>query len=261
MKKTWKTLGMAVLSIGILAGCGSQVAQTESGATIIEEGKLTFAVSGEFKPFSYMDENNELTGYDVEVGNAIAEELGLEPVAEKIKFASIISSVKSDRVDIAVASHTINDKRLEEVNFSTPYYYSGPQIFTRPDSDIETVEDLTDMEVAVSKGSTYQEDAAEYTDNIATYDSDITALRALADGRHDAVITDFITGKEAIGEGFEIEGRELLGRSEQAVAVSKEDEQLLEDINEALETLREDGTLTELSKKYFGEDISVDPEE
>ena len=57
MKKTWKTLGMAVLSIGILAGCGSQVAQTESGATIIEEGKLTFAVSGEFKPFSYMDEN------------------------------------------------------------------------------------------------------------------------------------------------------------------------------------------------------------
>ncbi|PMY00302.1 amino acid ABC transporter substrate-binding protein, partial [Pseudomonas sp. MPR-R5A] len=84
----------------------------------------------------------------------------------------------------------------------------------------------------------------------------VVALEALANGKHDAVITDFITGKEAIGAGFKIEGKELLGKSEQAIAVAKENEELLEKINAALEKLHEDGTLAEISKKYIGEDIT-----
>jgi polar amino acid transport system substrate-binding protein len=92
------------------------------------------------------------------------------------------------------------------------------------------------------------------------YDSDVTALEALANGRHDAVITDFITGKEAIGAGLEIEGKELLGRSEQAIAIAQDNDELLEKVNEALETLRENGTLKEISEKYFGEDITAKPE-
>ncbi|SIC41405.1 amino acid ABC transporter substrate-binding protein, PAAT family, amino acid ABC transporter membrane protein, PAAT family [Mycobacteroides abscessus subsp. abscessus] len=146
------------------------------------------------------------------------------------------------------------------MNFSIPYYYSGPQIFVRPDSSAKSLDDLKDLEIAVSKGSTYADSAEEVTDNIIFYDSDVTALEALSRGKHDAVITDFITGKEAIGSGMEIEGKELLGRSEQAIAVAKENEELLDQINEALEKLHEDGTLTEISKKYIGEDITKDPE-
>jgi polar amino acid transport system substrate-binding protein len=149
---------------------------------------------------------------------------------------------------------------LKEVDFSTPYYYSGPQIFVRSDSTVETLDDLEGMEIAVSKGSTYAETAQGVTDNVQQYDSDVVALEALNKGKHDAVITDFITGKEAIAAGLNIEARELIGRSEQAIAVSKENEALLDEVNKALETLREDGTLKKISEKYFNTDITSDPE-
>jgi polar amino acid transport system substrate-binding protein len=141
-----------------------------------------------------------LTGFDIEVGRAIAKELGLKPVEKRIKFKGIVEGVKTGRADAAVASRTINPQRAKQVAFSTPYYYSGPQIFVRPDSKIKTVEDLKGKEVAVAKGSTYAAVAEKYTKNIKMYDSDITALKALAGGRHDSVITDFVTGKTAAKE-------------------------------------------------------------
>jgi polar amino acid transport system substrate-binding protein len=130
----------------------------------------------------------------------------------------------------------------------------------RPDSGIETVEDLKGKEVAVAKGSTYADTASQYTSDLKMYDSDITALKALSTGRHDAVITDFVTGKSAAKEGFDIEGRQLIERSEQAVVIPKDNPQLLIRVNEALENLRKDGTLSKISQKYFGEDITTNPE-
>jgi polar amino acid transport system substrate-binding protein len=246
-----------------LAACGSDDASTSGadGMELINDGEFVYASSGEFKPFSVTEPDGTMTGFDIEVGAAIAKELGLEPVQKKMKFGSIVESVKAGRVDAAIASHTITEERLEHVSFSTPYYYSGPQIFVRPDSSVEVLDDLEGLEIAVAKGTTYEEDANKVTDNIIFYDSDVTALEALSRGKHDAVITDFITGKEAIGAGMEITGKELLGKSEQAIAVGKDSKVLLEKVNEALQTLRDNGTLTEISKKYIGEDITVDPEE
>nr|WP_241198800.1 transporter substrate-binding domain-containing protein [Cytobacillus horneckiae] len=246
-------------SIAVLAACGSD-ASSGDGMKLVDEGKFTYASSGEFNPFSVMQADGTMTGFDIEVGEAVAAELGLEPVQHQFKFGGIVEGVKSGRFDAAVASHTITEERLEAVNFSTPYYYSGPQIYVRPDSNIETLDDLKSKEVAVAKGTTYADTVSDVTDNIMFYDSDVVALEALANGKHDAVITDFITGKEAIGAGFKIEGKELLGKSEQAIAVAKENEELLEKINAALEKLHEDGTLAEISKKYIGEDITVDPD-
>ncbi|QAS54023.1 transporter substrate-binding domain-containing protein [Halobacillus litoralis] len=275
MKKYLLMITLSILTIFALAACGSSEDDgettgdtnedtTEGSAdteyNLVEDGKFTFAASGEFRPFSMTDASGEMTGYDIDVANAIAEELGLEPNPQKQKFASIVEGVKTERFDAAVASHTITEERQKEVDFSTPYYYSGAQIFTRPDSDVQSLEDLEGMEIAISKGSTYSKYAEEVTDNVKTYDSDVVALQSLAKGRHDAVITDFLTGKEASGEGLEIEAKEMIERSEQAIAVSKENEALLEEINAALDKLRENGTLTEISEEYFGEDITTVPE-
>ncbi|CAM3767169.1 Amino acid ABC transporter substrate-binding protein [Mesobacillus thioparans] len=261
MKKILTLFILMVTMIGLLAACGSdEKTSGEGGMDLAEKGKFTFASSGEFKPFSVTDGSGKMTGFDIDVAEAVAKELGLEPNQKKFKFASIVEGVKSGRFDAAVASHTINEDRLKAVDFSTPYYYSGPQIFVRPDSDVEKLSDLEGLEIAVSKGSTYAKTAEEVTDNIVLYDSDVTALEALANGRHDAVITDFITGKEAMGAGLKIEGKELLGRSEQAIAIAKDNDELLKKVNEALETLRENGTLKEISEKYFGEDITAKPE-
>lgn len=258
MKKTLSILLTMILLASLLGACGSGKV-TSDGMKLVKEGEFTFASSGEFAPFSQTDGDGVMSGFDIDVANAVAKEIGLDANQKKMKFSGIVEGVKTGRFDAAVASHTITEDRLEHVDFSTPYYYSGPQIFTRPDSNIKTRADLDGLEIAVSKGSTYADTASEYTDNIKTYDSDVTALKALSEGRHDVVITDFITGKEAIGKGFEIEAQELLGRSEQAIAIAKENEKLLEAVNKALETLRENGTLKEISMKWFGEDITTNP--
>lgn len=246
------------IAILVLAACGSK--EASKGLNLVEKGKFNYASSGEFNPFSVTNDDGKMSGFDIEVGEAVAKELGLKPVQHKFKFGGIVEGVKSGRFDAAVASHTITEERLEAVNFSIPYYFSGPQIYVRPDSSVEKIEDLKSLEIAVAKGTTFAEQAKPVTDNIKFYDSDVVALEALSKGKHDAVITDFITGKEAIGAGFKIVGKELLGRSEQAIVVGKDNEELLEKINKALKELHENGTLTEISKKYIGEDITKDPE-
>lgn len=262
MIKRWNmSIVVIVIVSTFLTACGgnSETANGD-GIKLVEAGKFTFAASGEFAPFSTANSDGEMSGFDIDVANAVAKELGLEPIQKKFKFSSIVEGVKTGRFDAAVASHTITEERRQHVDFSEPYYYSGPQIFVRPGSDITSLKELKGKEVAVSKGSTYAKQASEVTDNIKTYDSDVTALEALSKGKHDAVITDFVTGKEAIGKGFNIEGKDILGRSEQAIAIAKGNEELLKKVNEALDTLRKNGILTEISKKYFGEDITTLPE-
>lgn len=248
-----------MVTILLLSGCAEKD-KLADGSKLIHKGEFAFAASGEFKPFSYMTDDLEMTGFDVEVGKAVAKEMGLKPVPKRMKFKGIVEGVKTGRADAAVASHTINPQRSKHVSFSTPYYYSGPQIFVRPDSGIKTVEDLKGKEVAVAKGSTYADTASKYTSNLKMYDSDITALKALSIGRHDAVITDFVTGKSAKNEGFKIEGRQLIERSEQAIVLPQDNPALLKKVNDALEALRKDGTLNKISIEFFGEDITQKPE-
>lgn len=268
MRKLKITLFFAFL---VIVGCGGNTDganenagenKNKSGSEfgLVEDGKLIFAASGEFKPFSYM-EGNKMVGYDIAVAEAIADHLGLEPVQQKAKFSGIVTGVNEGRYDIAVASHTITEERLEKVNFSDPYYYSGPVIYTRMDSDIASAEDLLGKEISVSRGSTYVEIATKYTDNIPQVDSDVVALQSLAAGHHDAVITDDITGKTAIQNGLEIETQGQLGVSEQAIAVNKENDELLKAINQALQELKESGELAKLSEKWIGVDVTQEPVE
>lgn len=273
MRKLKFSLFFAFLLV-VLAACGTEGKSDNSSENqgnnedqktgseygLLEKGKLIFAASGEFKPFSYM-EGTEMVGYDIAVAEAVAEKLGLEPVAQKAKFSGIVTGVNEGRYDIAVASHTITEERLNKVNFSIPYYYSGPVIYTRPGSDIQTAADLNGKEISVSRGSTYVEIAQEYTDNIPQVDSDVVALQSLASGHHDAVITDEITGQSAIQNGLEIENRGQLGISEQAIAVNKENQALLEAINGALQELTDSGELAKIAEEWVGVDITQEPEE
>ncbi len=242
-----RLLFFSVLFLNLLA-CQSQ-----------EKATFSFASSGEFRPFSYVDQDGVLQGYDIEVGRQIAKRLNLEPEPVKYKFPAIVEGVKSGRFDAAVASHTITRERQEHVAFTIPYYYSGPQIFTRAGENID-VKNLKGKDIAVSKGSTYAELGQKYSENISIYDSDITALEALNKGRHDLVITDAITGAMAIKRGLSVVAGEKLGESRQAIAVAKDNHELLEKINQALKNMGADGTLKSIGEKFFGRDISKSSE-
>lgn len=224
--------------------------------TKTDQTQFRFASSGEFYPFSFVDDKGELQGYDIDVGREIAKRLNLTPAPAKYKFAGLIEGVKSGRFDAAIASHTITEERREHLAFSTPYYYSGPMVFIRPGDLYENAEALKNKKIAASKGSTYVTIAKEYTEDVSIYDSDITALEALQSGRHDLVITDEIAGAMAIKRGLKIMPSLKLGISEQAIAVSHENPALLEKINQVLQEMRDDGTLAKIGEKFLERDIS-----
>ncbi len=227
-----------------------------AACTNTDETQFRFASSGEFYPFSFVSDQGELQGYDIEVGKEIAKRLNLTPAPEMYKFAGLIEGVKSGRFDAAIASHTITEERRQHLAFSTPYYYSGPMVFTRINEQFEGPEDLKNKKIAASKGSTYVTIAKTFTDDVSIYDSDITALEALQNGRHDLVITDEIAGAMAIKRGLKISPSLKLGVSEQAIAVSHKNPELLEKINHALQEMRDDGTLAKIGEKFLDKDIS-----
>lgn len=258
LKKKLSFLTAIAATAMLMTGCGSDedTKGTSSGSgsdmNLLEDGKLTYASSGLYKPFNYTDAG-ELTGFDVEIGAAIAEKMGLEPNPVTTPWETITQSLLGNKFDVIIGSMAITAERAERVNFSDPYYYSGGMIFTPEGSDIASADDLEGKTIGVVAQSTYDTAAQEYTDDIKYYNSDVVALKDLTvEGRLDAVITADVVGFEAIANGMEIkEVGDPLWIEQAAVAVRKEDEKLLEEINKAIQEIVEDGTYEEISNKWF----------
>jgi polar amino acid transport system substrate-binding protein len=233
-------------------------AGTDTDAEVTEE--FVFANSGAYKPFSF-DQGGEIVGFDVDIANEIAERIGRTPVMNSpVPFDTLIQGLKAGKYDALVASHGITAEREEQVDFTRPYYRSGPQIFVQTGTtDINGPDDLDGRKVGVLKASTYLDLAATLTDegNLVTYDSDVVALQDLTTGRVDAVITDKLVGLVARNEsGLEIEAvGDVLMADEMGIAVQEGDSELLAEINQALEDMIADGTYEEISLRWFDENI------
>lgn len=259
MKRKLLFMSFSIMMIILVAACSSSDESSETSGESNEKGEFTFASSGLYPPFNYT-ENDELVGFDVEIGKAIAEELGMNPKPVTNPWQTIIAALNSDKFDAIIGSMAITAERLEEVNFTEPYYESGAQIFVSEDNDsIKVPEDLKDKKIGVVVSSTFEETARQYTDEVITYDSDVTALQdLLVKGRLDAVITDQLVGMYAINQNdLKIKKvGEPIYLDQMGIAIKKDNKELLEKVNEALETIIENGTYGEISEKYFGEDIS-----
>lgn len=263
MKKLFLLTVFTLMMVFVVACSGSNGDSEVSG----ENGEtkdnvkedFVFASSGLYPPFNYSD-NDKLVGFDVEIGTAIAEELGMNPKPVTNPWQTIIAALKADKFDAIIGSMAITEERLKEVNFTDPYYESGAQIFVSEDNDeLKEIKDLHGKKIGVVVSSTFEENAKEFTDDITTYDSDVTALQDLTvKGRLDAVITDQLVGMYAINQNnLPIKLiDEPIYLDQMGIAIKKEDEELLEKVNNALKTIIENGTYAEISEKYFGEDIS-----
>lgn len=246
----------------LLAACGTDGASSEakkagSKFNLKEEGKLTWASSGLYKPFNYK-ENGELKGFDVEIGYALAEKLGLEPNPITTPWETILQGLKGEKFDIILGSMAITADRQKQVNFTDPYYYSGGIAFVSADNtEIKTADDLKGKRIGVVAQSTYDTAAQKYTDDIKYYNSDVTALNDLTvKGRLDAVITAPVVGYEAQEAGLDIKtAGDPLWIERAAIAVRKDDEALLKALNEALAEIIADGTYEEISNRLFGKNL------
>ena len=267
-------LGAATAIVLAVAGCGSsaststETAEAESTggtalAEIQEAGVLTVGTEGTYKPFTYHEGGaGELTGYDVEVITAVAEKLGVEAEFEETQWDAIFAGLEAGRFDVIANQVSITPEREETYSFSEPYTYSNGVIVTAADnSEITSFEDLEGKTTAQSLTSNWYELAEESGAKIEAVEGWAQSVTLLEQGRVDATINDELTfldyQKSTPNDAIKI-AAETEDQSRSALAFRQGSDDLVEAVNAALEELRADGTLTEISEKYFGEDVSAE---
>lgn len=228
---------------------------------VLDMKELMVVGSGGYRPFNYF-EDGIVVGFDVDVGKEIADRLGVELNYVTSAWDGLTAGLRNKRYDAILGSMAITDDRLEVVNFTIPYYYSGAQLIVREDSGITDPSEMAGKTIAVATATNFVGDAEELGADVSFLDDDNATLMELISGRVDGVITDRLVALEAMeeisgGDELTLCG-EILRLEEMGIATNKEDTALLEKINEILEEMHEDGTLKEISEKWHnGADITV----
>ncbi|MEV0893060.1 amino acid ABC transporter substrate-binding protein [Promicromonospora sp. NPDC050262] len=255
------TVTAASAALLALTACGSS---GESGGAADELGlsgdKLVVATEGTYRPFSYHDETDELVGYDVEVAEAVAENLGVEIEFQETQWDAIFAGLDAGRFDTIANQVTITPEREADYVFSTPYTVStGVLVVAADNNDITSFADLDGKTSAQSLTSNWNDLAKESGATVEAVEGWAQAVALLEQGRVDATINDSLTyldyanTEDTSGIKVAVETDE---ESQSAFVVTPENEALATAIDGALEDLRADGTLAELGEKYFGEDVS-----
>ena len=222
--------------------------------------EYTVVSDNSFVPFEFV-EDGELTGFDIELIKAIADEAGFEIANGEIEttnFDGIIPGLQTGQFDIAIAGISITEERKQVIDYSDPYYESGIQIGVPIDNeDIQSIEDLEGKTIATRLGST---SSAYIKENIegATpneYEQLDQAYLAVENGSADAILYDapnvnYYIATTGAGK-LKVVG-DLYQAEDYGIAITKGNEELVEAINEALATLRENGTYDEIYEKWFG---------
>ena len=232
-------------------------AESKADITTVTAGKLTMATNATFPPYEF-HEGDKIVGIDAE--KAIADKLGLELVIEDVAFDSIIAGVQSGKYDIGCAGMTVTEDRLKSVNFTTSYATGIQSIIVKEGSPIKTIDDLVKgkYKVGVQSGTTgdiYMSDAENGgvgEDRIDRYNNGNDAVVALLAGKIDAICIDNEPAKAYVAANKGLSILETPFTEEKyAIAVSKNNEALLNAINNALDELIKDGTIAKIVEKYI----------
>ncbi len=282
MKNVLKKAGAAVLALTLtaaLAGCGSSASSaatsTDTAASTAETsgenelekvkaaGKLVVGVEGTYPPFTYHDDNGELTGLDIELGKALADKLGVEVEFQEAAWDSLLIGIDTERFDTVINSVSITDERAEKYDFSDPYYYEARRVVVRADDDsIHGPEDLNGKKIATNTTNAFIPWYEEQGVEVVGIDTSGEAIDLLLSGRVDfvginvpvlnAYLQEHPDAADKVKEAFVIPNSEDVI----AIPVRKGEPEFLDAINAALAELREEGTLKEISEKYLGGDYT-----
>jgi len=248
-----------VLALAV-AGCGGDDDETTSGGTsggedlgTIEEGTLTVGTDTPFPPFE-IGQPPDISGYDIEVVDAVAENLGLEVTYQDTTFDTIFRDTAQGQFDLAAAASTITPGREQTVDFSDPYYEAQQALVVPEGSDIASVDDLADTIVGAQDGTTGETFANDETEaaEVRGFPEGPDATAALTTGQVDAVIIDQPVALDAVEQQGGVEIVEEIQTDElYGFAIAPDSDPLREAVNGALTELKDDGTIQELYDKYF----------
>lgn len=280
MKNLAKLTALTLTAALALTACGSTAdsaapaestadtaATEETGGDLLSQiqanGTITVAMEGTWAPWTYHDESDNLVGYDVEVATKIAEKLGVEPKFVEGEWDGLLAGLDAGRYDIMVNGVDITPERAEKYDFSTPYAFNRTAVITKADDDsINTLEDLKGKKTANTISSTYAELAEQYGATVTGVDDLNQTFELLLSGRIDATLNAEVTYYDYMKEHPDANAKIAVlaaDANEVAIPMRKGDETatLRAAIDTAIEEMRADGTLKELSEKYFGTDIST----
>lgn len=252
----------AVFLISVLFSACSSKREEDSLKRVLDSGKFTVVGSGGYRPFNYIDENGKVVGFDVDTGSEIAKRLGVELNYVTSDWDGLVEGLRNLRYDGILGSMAITEERLKVVNFTIPYYYSGAQLIVRIDSGITKPSEMNGKSIAVTIGTNFVQDAEALGATVSFYQDDNATIMELINGRVDGVITDRLVAMEAMskisgGDKLTFAG-EILRLEEMAIAINKNDTELLDKVDEILQQMHEDGTLKTISKKWHnGIDITA----
>lgn len=254
-------------------GFGSTVALTACGANSTGAGSasktadsagqaLTVGTEGTYPPFSFKDlKTGELSGYDIEVAQAVAKRIGRPVTFVPTQWKSMLASLDAKRFDFVANQVTVTPEREKQFAFSEPYTVSGAVVIVSNDNPkkIQGAADLKGKVVGTTQGSNFAEAAKQAGAEVKYYPGVAQVLTDLEQNRVDAALNDRLYALtelkkanykvKAVGEPFQKEST--------AFAFNKDNTQLRDQVNQALNDLKKDGTLAAIAKKWFGEDVSV----
>lgn len=259
-----KTRLAALLAVSLLAltalvaaGCGgggsSTSEESTAGGSSGSGEPLSVGSDIPYPPFEQGKPGN-YTGFDIELIEAIGEKIGRKPEVQDTSFETIFRDVQQGKFDAAISAATITEEREKAVDFSNPYYLSEQALLVAEGSPFKELKELEGKTVGVQQGTTGQELAKEEIGGaeIRPYPEGPDAVNALKSGTVEAVVIDAPVAQNAVEKSGGVEIAEKIPTEEQyGIAVAQGETELLEEINQGLKEVEEDGTYTKIFKKWF----------
>ena len=268
MKRFMKKLGLAVFGVALavtLTACGSNSSSKSSAAGsdlgLQQSGTLTVGLEGTFKPYSYR-KDGKLTGFEVDLARDIAKKMGIKVKFVPTKFNSLVAGLDTNKFDVVINNMAENKERKQKYLFSTPYIYSKSKLAVKKNNkSIKSITDIKGKKVAETTTSNNAADAKRLGATITPVDGFQQSIDLVSQGRVDGTINS--------GESFYsylkqqpnanirlIDAGDEIASQKIGAIFTKKHTKLQKQVNKAIQDLRKDGTLTKLSKKYFGADVT-----
>ena len=247
MKKVLAVILAAVLCMSFLTACGDKAT---SGKEVLKVG-----TNAEFPPFEYIGDDGEPDGFDIALIKAIAEKMDMDVEVSNMEFGSLIGAVGT-KIDLAIAGMTVNEERLQTVDFSNTYYEAVQYVIVPAGSTIASAADLKNKTIGVQMGTTGMFIAEEIEGaTVKNYNKGVDAVNDLVNGRVDVVIIDKnpaeVFASEYQGKVVAIDGAAFEFEPEYYAIALPKGSDMVEKVNNALAELIADGTFDALVKQYI----------
>ncbi|WP_414050391.1 amino acid ABC transporter substrate-binding protein [Macrococcus animalis] len=250
-----KLLLLIFAALFVLAACGNKEADKKDS-----KKEITIGTEGTYAPFTFHDKDNKLTGFDVEIAEAVAKKAGYKVKFVETQWDSMFSGLNSGRLDTIANQVGMDADRKKKYNFSKPYTYTQGVLVTRKKSKIQSFDDVKGKALAQTLTSNYGKLAKEKGAKVTSVEGFNQAMEMVLSNRVEATFNDKISVLDYLKQKKNADIKMVEGDAEKTqsgfVFNKKTDKKVIQDFNKAIDALQKDGTMKKISEKWFGEDVT-----